>query len=167
MNDKLSEEEAWDGQHLSELALSCVADGQDVLDPVARVHVESCAECTLRLGALALESYDVGGALRLAKRLSAQAEAAPRRFPTLLVAAAALVAAVCGAPALVEGLPRVAGWVLAAPRAVPILTSSFVALTKVLAAGPSGVAVSLASASALALVGFAVSRASRPTGVPS
>jgi len=167
MTDKLSDQETWDGEHLSELALSCLADGQDVIDAVARVHAESCAECTLRLGGLALESHDVGVALRLAKKLSVQSVKAAHGFPTLLVAAAGVLAAVCGAPALLEGVPHVVDWAFAAPRAVPILTSSFVALSKALAAGPGGAAVSLVSTFALALVGYAVARASRSTGVTS
>jgi hypothetical protein len=146
MSDKLSEQETWEGEHLSELALSCLADGQDVIDPVARVHAESCAECARRVGAMALESYDVGAALRRGKELAARPAAAAHRFPTVLVAAAA---------------------VFAAPRTVPILTSSFVALTESLGSGPSGAAVSLVATFTLALIGYAVARASRTRGVPS
>lgn len=167
MSEKLSEQETWAGEHLSELALSCIADAQDVVDPVARVHAESCAECTLRIGAMALESHDVGAALRVSRKLAVQSAKATQRFPTVLVAAAVVVAAVCGAPALVEGVPHAVAWAFAVPRAVPILTTSFVALAKNLTAGPDGAAVSLVATFALALVGWAVARASRTTGVPS
>jgi len=163
---KLTEAETWEGEHLSELALSCIADAQDVVDPVARVHAESCAECTLRIGALALESHDVGAALKVAKSLSIEKAKASQRFPTVLVAAAVIVAAVCGAPALLDAAPRAIAWIYAAPRVLPVLAMSFVAASKSLS-GPSGAAVSLVATFALALIGFAVARASRTSGVTS
>jgi hypothetical protein len=167
MSDELSERETWDGEHLSEVALSCIADGQDVLDPVARVHAESCAECTLRVGAMALESHDVGAALRLARELSVRSAKAAHGFPTALVAAAVVVAAACGAPALMDALPRAVTWLFAVPRTVPILATSLVALSKGLSSGTSGVAVSLVTTFTLALIGYAVARASRTRGVLS
>jgi len=126
------------------------------------VHAESCAECTLRIGAMALESHDVGVALRLAKKLAVQSAKAPR-FPTVLVGAAVVVAAVCGAPAILEGLPGALAWIFALPHAVPILTTTFVAVAK----NGSSSAVSLAATFALALAGWAVARASRNPGVTS
>jgi len=163
MNDdeKLSEKETWDGAHLSELALSCLADAQNVVDPVARVHADSCAQCMLRVGAMALESHDVGAALAVAKQIHAH-EHAPRahRFPTLLVAAAVALAAVCGAPTLMDALPRAIAWAFAAPRIVPVVTTSLVEGAQSL----SSASVSLVATFALALIGFAVARASRSQG---
>ena len=164
---KLTEAETWEGEHLSEVALSCLADAQDLVDPVARVHAESCAECMHRIGAMALESHEVGAALRVAKSAAIEGAKATHRFPTVLVGAAVVVAAVCAAPAALEGLPRLLAWIFAAPRMIPVLTSSLVALSKGLSSGPSGAAVSLVAAFTLALLGFAVARASRPTGVTS
>ncbi len=172
MNDeteRLSEAETWSGDHLSDVALSCLADAQDVIDPVARVHAESCAECMFRLGAMALESHDVGVALRVAKQIEAR-EAAPKtvhRFPTLLVAAAALVAAVCSGPALVDSLPRAIAWAFAAPRMVPAVTTSLVAVAKSFSSGSSGAAASVVATFTLALIGFAIARFSRSYGVRS
>jgi len=146
--------EIWDGDHLSELALSCLADGQDVIDPVARVHAESCAECTMRIGVMALESHDVGTALKIAKA-RAQAKPSPA-FPTLLVAAAAALAIGCAAPAFVDGMPRALDAAFAAPRVVPVVATAAVALTK----GSGGAALSLVGTFTLALLGLAIARAS-------
>ena len=165
MNDKLSEKETWEGEHLSEVALSCLADAQDVVDPVARVHAESCAECMRRIGAMALESREVGAALRVARQLSI--EKASHRFPTVLVAAAAMIAIACAAPAAIDGAPRLFAWLLAAPRMVPVLTTSLVAVGKTLGSGNTGAAISLVTTFTLALAGYAVARASRTSGVTS
>ncbi len=160
--------EIWDGDHLSELALSCLADAQDVVDPVARVHAESCATCMMRIGKMALESHDVGAALRVAREMSAKSEAQTvkpaHRFPTLLVGVAAAVAVVCGAPAMLDGVPRIVTWVFAAPHVVPVLTTSVMALVKSFSSGPSGAAISLVSTFALAVFGYAIARASSRHG---
>jgi hypothetical protein len=157
--------EIWDGDHLSELALSCLADAQDVIDPVARVHAESCATCMRRIGEMALESHDVGAALRVAHETSAAAPRMRDGFPTLLVASAAVTAAVCGLPAMIDGLPRAVTWAFAVPRMLPAVTTSLVALAKSFSGGPSGAAVSLVCTVTLALVGFAIARASSRHGV--
>jgi len=157
MNDKLSEKETWEGEHLSEVALSCLADAQDVLDPVAKVHAESCAECMLRIGAMALESHDVGAALNVARQLKVKEAAAPaHRFPTLLVAAAVLVAASAGLPAIAENVPRLVSWTFDAPRFATVITQSLVALGKGMS--PQ---ISMVATFALALAGYAVARTSR------
>jgi hypothetical protein len=151
----------WDGEHLSEVALSCLADAQDVVDPVARVHAESCAQCTLRIGELALESHTVGSTLRLGRELARKKSVARvHRFPTVLVGVAATLAIACGAPAIIETLPNALAWAFAAPRIVPVLTTTAVAVARTLSSGPAGAAVSIASTFALALFGYAVARAS-------
>ena len=155
-DDKLSEKETWEGEHLSEIALSCLADAQDVLDPVARVHAESCAECMLRIGAMALESHDVGAALNVARQLEVKQAAPVHRFPTLLVAAAVVIAVAAGLPAIAENAPRLLSWVFDAPRFATVITQSAVALGKGMS--PQ---VSLVSTFTLALAGYAVARASR------
>jgi hypothetical protein len=158
MTPKLSRQESWDGEHASELALSCLADGQlDVIDADVHGHVEGCAECTLRVGELALESHAVGAALRS----QTQAAGAPHRFPFAMTAAAALLALVCALPGLMDGLPRLLPWIFAAPRLVPLLTASLVAVAHDFGASPVGHAASVASAATLCLLGFALARASR------
>jgi hypothetical protein len=159
--------EIWDGDHLSELALSCLADAQDVIDPVARVHAESCATCMMRIGEMALESHDVGAALRMGREM-ASAQTSPssklHRFPKLLVASATAVAIACSLPAMLDALPRAVSWAFAVPRILPVVTTSLVALGKSFSAGPSGAAVSLVTTFTLALLGYAVARASSRHG---
>jgi hypothetical protein len=164
MNDKLSEEETWEGEHLSEVALSCLADAQDVIDPVAKVHAESCAECMLRIGAMALESHDVGAALAVAQQMKVKHAAPVHRFPTLLVAAAVLIALGAGLPALAEETPRLVSWTFEAPRFATVLTQALVALGKGIS--PQ---ISMVATFALALAGYAVARTSREKshGAPS
>jgi hypothetical protein len=159
-DEKLPEAETWEGEHLSEVALSCLADAQDVLDPVARVHAETCAECMLRVGAMALESHDVGAALVVARQMRVKQAAPAHRFPTLLVAAAVIVALVAGAPA---AIPHVVSWAFSAPQLAAVVTTSAIALGKGMSSS-----VSLVATFALALLGFAVARFSREkTGVTS
>jgi len=153
---KLNRKESWDGEHPSELALSCLADGQlAVLEDDVRAHAESCAECTLRVGELALESHAVGAALM---QLRAPAK---HKFPIAMTIAAAAVALVCALPALIDGLPRLLPWVFAAPRLVPLLTTTLVALAHDLSSGAIGRAASVVSAATLCLIGLALARASR------
>ena len=156
MTDKLSEKETWEGEHLSEVALSCLADAQDVIDPVAKVHAESCAECMLRIGAMALESHDVGAALNVARQLKVKQAPPVHRFPTLLVAAAVLVAVGAGLPAIAENVPRLVSWTFDAPRFATVITQSMVALGKGIS--PQ---ISMVATFALALAGYAVARSSR------
>jgi hypothetical protein len=156
MNDKLSEKETWEGEHLSEVALSCLADAQDVIDPVAKVHAESCAECMLRIGAMALESHDVGAALNVARQMKVHAAAPVHRFPTLLVAAAVVIAVAAGLPAFAENVPRLVSWTFDAPRFVTVITQSVVALGKGIS--PQ---ISMVATFTLALAGYAVARTSR------
>ncbi len=153
---KLQPKESWDGEHLSELALSCLADGQlDVIDEEVRAHAEACAECMLRIGELALESHAVGAALM---QLRAPVK---HKFPVAMTAVAAAVAILCALPALMDGLPRALPWVFAAPRLLPLLTTTVVALAHDLSSSPLGRVVSVASAATLCLIGFALARASR------
>lgn len=156
LDDKLSEKETWEGEHLSEVALSCLADAQDVLDPVAKVHAESCAECMLRIGAMALESHDVGAALNVARQMKVKQAAPVHRFPTLLVAAAVLVALGAGLPTIAENVPRLVSWTFDAPRFATVITQSLVALGKGIS--PQ---ISMVATFALALAGYAVARSSR------
>ncbi len=162
MTTKLTRKESWDGEHPSELALSCLADGQlDVVDPDVRSHTDGCTECTLRIGELAIESHAVGAALAPLRTADTARAAAKHRFPIPMIAAAAAVALACGAPALLDGLPRTLPWVFAAPRIVPLLTASAVALAHDFSTSPIGRTASVASAALLCLIGFGIARVSR------
>jgi hypothetical protein len=119
----------------------------------------------MRIGEMALESHDVGVALRLGREMSRfRRDGKVHRFPTLLIASAATVAVACGLPTVVDTLPRAVTWAFAAPRIVPVVTTSLVALVKSFSVGPSGAVVSLVSTFTLALLGYAVARASSQHG---
>jgi hypothetical protein len=155
-DDKLDEKETWEGEHLSDVALSCIADAQDVVGPVARVHAESCAECMLRIGAMALESHDVGAAMKVARQMQVRRAAPAHSFPTVLVAAAIVIAVAAGLPAAIDALPSVVSWAFDAPHFASVVTAALVALGKGMS--PQ---VSLVATFTLALAGYAVARASR------
>jgi hypothetical protein len=164
--DQLRHEECWDGDHPSELALSCLADGQqDVVEARVREHVDGCGECTLRVGELALESHAVGDALVALRAAEARAATPAHRFPVKTTAIAAALALVCALPALIDGLPRLLPWIFAAPRLVPLLTTSAVAVAHDFGSSPLGRVVSVASAATLCLIGFALARATRAASV--
>ncbi len=57
----LPRELVWEGAHVSELALTAIADGQDaIVHPAARAHAESCDFCAGRMARSALLSAAVG-----------------------------------------------------------------------------------------------------------
>jgi hypothetical protein len=110
----------------------------------------------LRVGAMALESHDVGAALNVARQVRVQSVAAVHRFPTLLVAAAALIALAAGLPTAIDSLPSVVSWAFDAPRFASVFASMAIALGKGMS--PQ---ISLVATFSLALVGYAVARVSR------
>ena len=66
MNDdgKLPRDMVWDGAHVSQVALTAIADGQEsIIDHAAVEHVDTCAWCGSRQGRVALLSAAVGEAV--------------------------------------------------------------------------------------------------------
>lgn len=129
--------------HLTELAVTCVADGEVALLPEeALAHLDGCETCGLRLGEAALLSAAAADALRLDParalvtiRPHVVAEAAPapritpapissprsRRPPVLAIAAALAVAALTAWPALAEAARALPAWIGGAIRWAPML----------------------------------------------
>ncbi|MGH7330004.1 MAG: hypothetical protein ACREJX_16785, partial [Polyangiaceae bacterium] len=69
MNDDpkniLPDELVWAGEHLSEIALTALGDGQDDIIPKnALDHAASCESCGEAMGHAAIASMQVGHALR-------------------------------------------------------------------------------------------------------
>ncbi len=63
-DNKLPRELVWDGAHVSELALTAIADGQEeIVQRDAVQHAEACEWCAGRMGRAALLSSAVGGAV--------------------------------------------------------------------------------------------------------
>ncbi len=77
MNQVLPDDLVWEGEadadagadagamHLSELALTAIADGEEAILPAAaRAHVDACEACGRKLGEAAMLSSAIGAALR-------------------------------------------------------------------------------------------------------
>jgi len=64
--ETLAPDIAWEPSgHLSEVALSVVADGEDaLLDAAMRAHLDGCEACALQLGGVAMRAATVATALR-------------------------------------------------------------------------------------------------------
>lgn len=101
--------------HLSEIALSAAADGEDaLLDAEMHEHLGACDECAMRLGHAALRSADVAEAFaQVIAHKEQEAQAAPatarpvsprarRRVPIFAIAAALVVATLGAAPAMMS-----------------------------------------------------------------
>ncbi|MFO0587230.1 MAG: hypothetical protein U0441_06820 [Polyangiaceae bacterium] len=64
--ETLAPDIAWEPSgHLSEVALTALADGEDaLLSPAMHAHLEGCDACAMALGAVAMRSADLADALR-------------------------------------------------------------------------------------------------------
>ena len=161
-NETLPRDLVWAGEHVSDVGLTALADGQDaVLGEGAIEHVESCELCTERLGRVALLSSAVGEALsrvepaaggRTEARSSARLPAAAR--PSWALALGVLVAFVAAVPTA-HGVLRSAN---GAAHTLPVLLRSGVALAKSDALARGLPAATLAASALLVLMGWTVAR---------
>jgi len=91
-DDLLPRELVWDGAHVTELALSAIADGQETIASRDAVqHVEACEWCAGRMARAALLSAAVGGAVATYAGTSKAAKASrpiERAAPAVAVLAA-------------------------------------------------------------------------------
>ena len=160
--EKLPEDLVWDGGgHLSEVALTSIADGQEsILPDAAAAHFASCSNCMQSMGDAALLSTRVAGLLATsAVAVSAAQSEQPPAFPIPVsaIAAAVLLAAVGALPTITD-LPM---WISEASflftRTIPLFFRSGIALVR--SSGSLSPAVSYACAALLLMAGFAVTRA--------
>jgi len=145
----LEKELVWDESgHLSDIAKSALADGQDeILPPDALAHFSSCQPCAENVGEAALLSAEFGAAL-------AAERAAERSLPWVPIAAALAIAAISAIPRL----SMASAWLA--------MTGQFVAhALRLLGRAVVGVAAHgftptfyLASTTVLLAIGFAVAR---------
>ncbi|MEO6419341.1 MAG: hypothetical protein ABIP39_08055 [Polyangiaceae bacterium] len=171
MTQKLPDEIVWDeGGHLSEIALTSIADGQEAILPeAAGAHFASCSVCMQSMGNAALLSTRVAGLLAEgASAAQATAEAPVFPIPVSAIAAAVLLAAVGALPSITD-LPM---WISEASflftRTIPLFFRSGIALVR--SSGSLSPAVSYACAALLLMAGFAITRAvprSLPSGAQS
>lgn len=128
ITETLAPDVGWEPSgHLSEVALSVVADGEDgLLDEGMRIHLNGCDACAVKLGQVAMRAADVGEALghvaAHTHELAALADPArvsgqvvrsrePRRLPMKAIAAALAVAVLGILPSLLAAPGQLAhGW---------------------------------------------------------
>ena len=156
----LPSELVWEDGHLSEIARTAIADGQDaIVPPDAVAHLTTCASCMHAMGDAALLSSHVA---EVVASMSVQ-ECVPTSsrqtapFPVAAIAVAALVAALGALPTLVD-IPLWAGQAsVFLTHTLPQLFKACIALLK----HTHGIApiVTFASTALLLMAGFAVARA--------
>lgn len=172
-----------DAGHLSEVALSCIADGeQELIGRLALDHLDGCDQCAHRLGEAALLSINVGDEMLAAReqlavqpvvespivapepRIASPVPSRPRRpMPVAAIAAALLVAVVTAGPTLIDlfqSLPStVAGLMSTAPFLLRMLLT--VAHTAPSGLGSAAPLLQCASALVFVVLGLRVARAAR------
>jgi hypothetical protein len=161
-NETLPRSVVWEGEHVSDLGLTALADGQDALLPEdASEHVDSCELCAGRLGRIALVSSAVGEAVRGAELASAgQAERRPSSRPTATarpswaLAFGVVVAFVATIPTAHGPLPSASG----AAHIIKVLLRGGVALARSDTLARGLPAATLAAAALLGLMGWTVAR---------
>jgi len=140
--------DAWEGEHLTEVALVAIADGQDaIVSGDARKHAESCDECAQKLADLALQSIAIGDALTSARA---------RKLPARAVAVALALAVLGVLPSLLEP-----GWiadVANAPHTIPLFLAAISVSARTAAQAPAGVAATFAAAVLLVVSGVFVAK---------
>ena len=157
----LPDDLVWSGDHLSEIALTALGDGQDEIIPKSALdHASTCESCAASMGRAAIASMQVGHALRIPMAEIAVALGRDRAPVPWLAMVGALVLAIVGsAPSLLE-----------APHALvhqaPIALHAANALLRGLAGG-LGPVVNLACAAALILAGAMVARSMPRTWSPN
>jgi hypothetical protein len=152
----------WEGDHLSEVALTVLADGQDsMLSVDALAHAGSCEACAMKLGELAELSMGLGeamgdlpkGALLAAEPVSSRAVAPAPRWAisfALVLAVVGVLPRIADLPAQVLGL----GSLLA--RDVPIVFRGAVHLARSTSADVQRTALLVSLASAFVLIATAL-----------
>jgi hypothetical protein len=150
-NETLPRSLVWEGEHVSDLGLTALADGQDaVLGEGAVEHVESCDLCMGRLGRIALVSSAVGEAVRGAGPGLAPAASRPS-WALALGVAVALFAAIPTAHGVLRSASGVA-------HTIKVLLRSGVVLARSDALARGLPVATLAAAALLVVMGWTVAR---------
>jgi len=167
-NDRsLPRELVWEGAHVSEVALTAIADGQQTIVPVDAVaHADACDFCAGRMARAALLSAAVGGAViahgaeRQGAASLAKASPAPWRALALGIAVAVL-AAIPSLPHLASSLPLLLDYGKTfSSHGLPVLVRGGAALAE---SQSRAIAIAtLVSAALLVMMGFAIARVRSP-----
>jgi hypothetical protein len=132
-NEKLPRELVWEGAHVSDLGLTCIADGQEaIVDRDALYHVDACEWCAGRLGRAALLSEAVGrGVAEVVPASRKSPSSVPARVapkPWRALSAGVVVAVLAGLPVIAH-IGHFATMVTTFfTRGVPVLARGGVAL---------------------------------------
>ncbi len=170
--DKLPSDLVWqtDG-HLSEIALTSIADGEaDIVPLEAHSHLEHCDDCTTRFGAEALLSMHAGELLAEVSRAAEVPAVLPphaareadfdglAKLPKSAFFGALFLAAMGALPAIVSRGPgRIAEFTEIFGRSIVMLARGVVLVAK----SESFTVLLWASATTLLLLGLFVSRTAR------
>jgi hypothetical protein len=184
-NETLAPDIAWEPSgHLSEVALSALADGEEeLLDAAMHDHLGSCDACAVQLGEMAMRSARVGEALAplgAGARASAPAPviavpAAPvimplrnggpaarerRKVPMGAIAAALVVAALGAAPSLIAAPAKLEQSFTVMRKVLPSLVRLLPQALARAWSGPGGSAAVVVWSLAVVLViaGFAIAK---------
>lgn len=156
----LADDLSWAGEHVSDLALGALADGQDeILSLPVRHHVSSCEACTARLGELALMSLEGTLAFDGSRQMERCVEGAVEHpFRPAVPKKAVLVAVL----ACLLGFVPFSGDIRAAVSLFfpvgRLAVRAFASAGRALVSSPTGSLVSLGCALFLVSVGILVSK---------
>jgi hypothetical protein len=172
-NEKLPRELVWEGAHVSDLGLTCIADGQEsIVDRDALYHVDACEWCGGRLGRTALLAEAVGrgvAAVSPAERAAASSKVPARVAPKpwRALSAGLLVAMVAGLPVLAHVGHFAAMAMTFFTRGVPVLARGGYQLASSESVSRAFPAASLVASALLVAMGLMVASAARrrPTSV--
>lgn len=162
MSRHLTDDEAFQASgHLSDLALTALADGQDdVMSPKALEHASSCDGCAERLGELALVAVSVADALALPGVLPrAEPARAPRPMPVAAMAAAFVLAILGAVPSLLHAPAWLAELPATVLKSAPITLRAASTLLRAASAEATLVTATwLAAATVLVAIGLVIAR---------
>jgi hypothetical protein len=158
MTDRIPREEAFVGEHLSDVAAVLVADGAlELVPPEVNAHLHSCESCSARVAREVALSVRADAMMRA---VGVRSTAPAHRFPAWLVMAALALAAVGFAPSARPTAHAAMDAIATAPSLFPVAIDSVLSLLRGFS-GATFTITALASAAVLAILGFAIARQAR------
>jgi hypothetical protein len=161
----LPDEQVWqDDEHLTDLALTAIADGElGLLTAAARDHVDGCDHCTARLGDQALMTLSVHEALNHTPVVELVAAPVPvqaaRPLPTAALLLGLLIAVLGALPALFQAPAWLGDLPATLTRVAPVTLRVAASLMKVASTSSASLVVLWTVAAVmLAVIGMIVAR---------
>jgi hypothetical protein len=149
--------------HLTDTALTCVADGEVALLPQPALdHLDACEPCGRRLGEAALRSVIVGEALRERPVVVvAPAPVTPRArrpLPVAALAAALLISMITAGPSIVDAVRGLPTTLTRLIGLVPFVMRIAATVTRSTLGGPGALLLECASTLVFVAMGLQVAR---------